>query len=147
MNLRQYLHQWSSIYFARKPRLGNGASRWNWLLLFIDRVGQRCRRSASGSGQVGVGDHGVTELSDECRRVTTIVTTSPPLTNGIVPRCQQSVDTPTMHNYGITPFSPPVSSVLCLRCAVSDTCTLTCPVLCPLSSVKRIICEHFYSAI
>ena len=102
MNLRQYLHQWSSIYFARKPRLGNGASRWNWLLLFIDRVGQRCRRSASGSGQVGVGDHGVTELSDECPRVTT----SPPLTNGIVPRCQQSVDTPTMHNYGITPECP-----------------------------------------
>ena len=137
MNLRQYLHQWSSIYFARKPRLGNGASRWNWLLLFIDRVGQRCRRSASGSGQVGVGDHGVTELSDECRRVTTIVTTSPPLTNGIVPRCQQSVDTPTMHNYGITPECPQ-----CLVCPLHQVCSLkhvSSHVSSPVSIVK---CEE-----
>ena len=85
---------------------GNLSSSSSWLLLSIARMGQQRRRSASGSGQVGVGDHGVTELSDECRRVTTIVTTSPPLTNGIVPRCQQSVDTPTMHNYGITPECP-----------------------------------------
>ena len=44
------------------------------MLLSIARIGQQCRRSASGSGQVGVGDHGVTELRDECPRVTT----SPP---------------------------------------------------------------------
>ena len=142
MNLRQYLHQWSSIYFARKPRLGNGASRWNWLLLFIDRVGQRCRRSASGSGQVGVGDHGVTELRDECPRVTT----SPPdkWHCAPVPAVSGHADNAQLWDYSRV---SPVSSVLCIRCAVSNTCPVTCPVQCPLSSVKRIISEHFYSAI